>query len=266
MPDFFKIILYTLLTCNTFSIHSSPITNPCGEPGSLISIIDRPTVGDSACVVPMGNAVLEAGLQYADLRGSGQGYNLPETEIRLGLPGSNEFAVILPNFTHQSVKPHAGSSGAVIGIKHQLGYTRHWLASVESLLSLPGGSDNAGNQNLGVAFNGIVNYSFDSGLNLTFMMGATSLSQSVNLGGQRYNSVNPDLVLSYTFNHKLSVYGEVYGQTKTAAYSGSGYNSDAGFLYLLTPELCLDLEVGQRISGQLGAYNYYIGTGIGLLM
>ncbi|MHB1515784.1 MAG: hypothetical protein ACYCVY_08765, partial [Acidiferrobacteraceae bacterium] len=36
--------------------------NPCTGPSALLALLDRPTVGDSSCVVPDGKTVLEAGI------------------------------------------------------------------------------------------------------------------------------------------------------------------------------------------------------------
>lgn len=95
------------------------------------------------------------------------------------------------------------------------------------------------------------------------MFGVSSQTQAINDGGKRYTSVNPDLVLSWT-KEKISVYGEIYGQSKTGPQNGSGFNADAGILYLIRKNIVIDLEAGHRLSGVLGGFSHYVGTGISI--
>lgn len=88
-----------------------------------------------------------------------------------------------------------------------------------------------------------------------------SISEPINSGGQSFTSVNPDLLLSWTKN-KISLFIEVYGQSKTAPDEGSGYNADAGILYLIKKNIVIDLEIDQRISGLLDGVERYYGGGI----
>jgi hypothetical protein len=95
------------------------------------------------------------------------------------------------------------------------------------------------------------------------MLGVSSVSLSIDAGGGRISSINPDLVLSWT-KGKISIYGEVYGQSKTGPQEGSGFNSDAGIIYLLKKNIEIDIEMGRCISGQLFGFSRYIGTGISI--
>jgi hypothetical protein len=247
------------------NVFAETIDNPCGGASALLNIVDRPTVGDSACVVPFKQAVLELGYQYQRLTHSaGYQQNFPEVELRIGLPVNNELVLVLPNYIHQSMTPHSGFAPTTIGIKHEIGYTEIWLAAAEALFTLPSGSTAFGSQNLGAAVNGIINYTFNSTFSLSFMFGVTSQTQSKLNGGQRFTSINPDMVLTYVLNPKINFYGEVYGQSKTGPGEGSGFNFDGGVLYLPLPNLEVDLEVGQRISGNLNGFNHYIGTGMSI--
>jgi hypothetical protein len=42
-------------------------------------------------------------------------------------------------------------------------------------------------------------------------------------------------------------------------------NRFSGFLYLVTHNWAIDLEVGQRIYGSLGGFDHYFGGGMGIL-
>lgn len=244
----------------TFHASAEPIDNPCA---GLLSIVDRPTVGDSACVVPYKHIVLELGYQYQQLsQGAGQQQNFPEAEFRLGLPANNEFVFLPPNYIRQSMS--SGYTASTVGLKHQIGYNQHWLGAVEALVTLPSGSNNFGSDGTGAAFNGILSYTFNPQFNLTFMFGGSSQTLSRNDGGARFTSVNPDVVFTWTPKDKIDFYAEVYGQSKTGPDQGSGFNFDGGVVYLLFKNVAVDLEFGQRISGTLGGFNHYVGTGMAI--
>lgn len=245
------------------SAFAAAVSDPCA---SFIALLNRPSIADSACVVPYKHAVVELGYQYQNVKGGGQGYNLPEAQLRLGLPWDNELSFLLPNYVHQTVQPRAGFQASTLSLKHELGYNATWLGSVEGLLTLPSGSSAYGSNGLGAAFNGIVSYNINPWLGLTFMLGASTQTQPSAFGGGRYTSFNPDLVLSWQLSDRLGSYGEVYGQSKTGPSNGAGFNMDGGFIYLVTPKLSLDLEVGQRLSGKLSQFNNYLGCGLGILL
>lgn len=240
------------------------IEDPCTGPEELLSIVDRPTIQNSPCVVPFNKALIELGYQYLNLRGGGNAQNYPEANFRLGLPWKTEVSVLLPNYIHQSIIPHSGNAATVLGIKHQIGYTKDLIGTVEGIFTLPSGSRDFGSDGLGTAFNGIVSYKATSTVTFTLQCGVTSLTQSIADGGRRYTSFNPDLVMDWAPVKRLQFFGEIYGQTNTGPGQGGGVNMDAGIQYLLTRYLVVDVEVGQRISGQLGNFNNYIGSGLGI--
>lgn len=258
-------LAFTVIPVMASNAFADMIENPCGGASALLNIIDRPTFADSACVVPFKKAVLEMGYQYQQLSLSGHEQNLPEAELRLGLPANNEFVVLLPNYIWQSVPPHSGFTTSVLGIKHEIGYTKHWVAAIEGLFAIPGGSRAFGSKGWGAAFNGILSYTFNPQFNLSFMFGISTETSSRRAGGQRFTSINPNLVLTYSANSKLDFYGEIFGQSKTGPGQGSGFNFDGGFIYLCLPNWAIDLEVGQRISGNLGGFDHYFGAGMSIM-
>lgn len=97
------------------------------------------------------------------------------------------------------------------------------------------------------------------------MLGLATATQSSLSGGQRFNSFNPDAVLTYITKNNLEIFGEIFGQTHTGPHQGSGYNFDGGIAYLLSENMTIDAEVAQRISGNLSGFNQYIGAGLGIL-
>lgn len=242
-------------------VAGTPVELPCSGPYGLLGLVDRPTIADSACVVPYQLSLVEMGYQYQKLSHGGYQYNLPQGELRIGLPRDNEFEVIFPNYIHQTVSPRAGFGITGVGLKHQIWYNEKWITAIDGLLILPSGSTAFGDTGTGGTVNGIVTYNVTSEFGVSFMLGVTSQTESVFDGGKRFTSVNPDLVLSWTKN-RLGIYGEAYGQSKTGPGQGSGFNMDAGILYLLAKNMTFDIEVGQRISGTLGDLSHYVGTGL----
>lgn len=258
--------ILTLIYGISVNVSADAIQDPCGGTSALLNILDRPTLSDSACAVPFKKAVLEAGYEYQHLMHSaGHEQNFPQAEFRLGLPANNEFVVVLPNYFHQSMMPHSGSGATTLGIKHEIGYNQTWLGAAEALFTLPDGSAAFGSKEVGAAVNGIVTYTFNPVFSLTLMLGVTTQTEPAQTGGQRFTSVNPDLVFTYTASDKLQLYGEFYGQSKTGPGEDSGFNSDAGLLYLVLTNLEVDFEVGQRVSGNLGSFDHYVGTGFGIM-
>ncbi len=267
-PRFARKLAWTTMLTNAiaYNVFADTIENPCGGASAFLSIIDRPTVSDSACVVPFKKAVIEAGYQYQELTHSeGHEQNYPEAEFRLGLPANNEIAIVLPNYIHQSMAPHSGFSATTVGLKHEIGYTQKWLGAAEAVFTLPNGSAAFGSKGLGATVNALVDYTINPKFTLSLMLGVSTETQSSTDGGQRYGSINPDVVLTYVATEKINFYGEIYGQSKTAPNEGSGFNVDTGVLYLLYPNLEVDMEVGQRISGNLDGFNHYIGAGFGIM-
>jgi hypothetical protein len=258
-----NIFLCLISLISVTTSFSATIPDPCAN---LLSVVNRPTVADSACVVSDKHALLELGYQYQNLKGGGNAYNLPQAEFRLGLAGNNEVSIVLPNYNHQSMASQVGYNATSLGFKHEIGYDKHWLGAVDGLITLPSGSAAFGSNDFGATLNGVVVYNFNPNLSLAFMMGIRSQTLPHSEGGERFTSINPDLVLSWQFDDKSATYFEAYGQNKTAPGVGSGFNSDIGFLYLPTSYIEVDLELGQHISGSLAGFNNYVGTGVSFFL
>jgi len=256
-------ILLTLLPFLTFA--QEKITDPCGGPSSLLNISNRGGNADSACLVPFKEFVFESGYQYETIApGSGELQYYPTSALRFGLPANSEFAVLLPTYNQLS-DPHITGFGATtLAIKHELGYNQKWLATAEALFTLPSGSLAYGSNNLGVTVNGIVNYTINDKFSWLAMLGVSRQSLPKLFGGENYTSVNPDFVFAYSPTDTINLYGEIYGQSKTAPTQGSGVNVDCGILYLVKPNVVLDLGFQQRVSGYLGGFNQLITAGITL--
>lgn len=261
---FYFIVLLTYIFLSS-KVFADSVSDPCAGPSALLNLPNRPTKSDSPCVVKFDQAMLEVGYLYLNLIGGASGQNYPEAQIRLGLPYQNEFAIFLPNYNLQSVSPRSGYDPTVISVKHEIGYNAHWLGAIEGVLLLPTGGGGFGSDKYDPIVNGIIEYSFNSALTLTLMLGIGSQSLSPLAGGERYTTINPDLVLTWQMNDKAEIYGEIFGQSRTGPNQGAAYVMNAGILYLLTRKLEVDAAIGRRMSGKLDGVNNFYGVGMSIL-
>jgi len=246
------------------------VPDPCSGSSALLAILDRPTVTTSPCAVPRGQFMLEMGFQRSKPRDPVGGTidNYPQAEVRIGLPGRNEFTLIPPSYNRQRTSDSAaeavsGYSALTLGLKHELGYTRQWLGAVQALFTLPSGSSAYGSQDLGVAFNGIVAYALSEQVGLTLQVGISSQTDPELAGGGRFTGLVSNLVVTWQPKERLQFYGEIYGQSSTGPGKGAGYNADGGIQYLITPYWEVDLEGGVRLVGDLGGFSHNFGMGMG---
>lgn len=269
------LALAALAWSHTALTHAAPAQSPCSGPSGLLGLLDRPTVGDSSCVVPVGMTVLEAGAAFGDLYGGSGGVidTAPYLELRWGLPGNSELVWLPPNFQYQrsdaarGLPPRTtrGFGPTTLGIKHEIGYNTHWQWTAEALATLPSGDSRFGSHGIGGAVNGVISYSSNGPFGASLMLGVTSQTEPTAAGGQRYQSINPDLVATWQSTQKLQFYAEIYGQSHEGYRQGWGSDADGGVQYLLNPDFEVDLEAGVRIQGNLGGFSRYVGAGLGLM-
>lgn len=261
-----RVIFLSAFVWLLFSTGFAITTNPCDD-SSAFSLTDRGSITDTPCVVPQGNVLVQGGYQTQDSIGGGSLQNFPQTEISLGLPMKSEVYVLVPNYYNRSFLQHTfqGAGPAIIGVKKEVAFGQQWTVAAQGLAILPGGSANFGAEGLGLALNGIASINLTAKTSLAFMLGG-SATRPKNFGGRRNNSFNPSVALSFNPVEHLSLFAEIFGQTKTAPEWSGGFNGDIGFLYAASQLVVLDIEVGHRLNGMLGGYNSYIGGGLTVLL
>lgn len=271
---FFALAITLFAAARIPAAHAVEPPPSCSGSSAFLSVIDRPTVEDSGCVVPQGRFDIEAGATAGKMYPApgGNVYMLPNLTLRWGLPGNSELVWLPPGFQYQSPNGRAGAmattlrgfSPTTLGVKHVLGYTEHWQWTAEALATFPSGDSTFGSHGPGGALNAIVSYGHGA-LGLSLMVGVTSQTEPTAAGGQRFQSFNPDLVVTWASTSRLQAFGEIYSQSRSGHLQGWGTNADAGLQYLATPDLVLDLEEGARIQGNLGGFSHYTGVGLGLM-
>lgn len=254
-------VLFFSLFFITHNAVAESVGNPCSDE-SLLGLTDRGSVSNTPCVLAPKVMILETGYQYRQYTQDISQQNYPQTTFFMGLPMDSELFVAIPSFIQQSSVPASGVTATSFGIKHKLSDGAGWVTSVDLVITPAGGSANFGYHNTGIILNGIVSYSVDPKTSLTFMMGGGTITDPYLVGGRRFNSVDPSLVLSYAPSEKLSAFIEVFAQTKTSADSGANYNADCGILYLLTPNVALDVEVAQQLGHEVASFNQFYGSGV----
>ncbi len=242
----------------------APSNADCTE---IMDLADRPSVIDSACATPYRHVLIESNFIVQQLNAhAGTQYNLPNTEVRIGLPSNTEFMVLMPNYIQQTTAPKSGSTGVFAGVKHSINYSEQWLFAIIGNINIPSGSYDYGNLGWGGLVNGITTYNINSKWSLSGMLGISELSDSQSLHGRYFTSINPDISLSYAPADWTSIYAEVYGQSKIDSVQGAGFNFDAGILFRVRKNAIIDLSAGQQLHGYLGGFTHYINAGISIML
>ena len=250
------IILFTLC-----QISLAATLDPCQ--GSILSIFRRPTNMSSACTTPQGKYTFETGLSYLEFNNETHGLMYPQSKVRVGLPGRNELTIVIPN-EMTNTKAVSGLTSSQLTFKHNVYYNENWNTALRAIFIPASGSQIYGTAHNGYTLNGILAYRAGT-FNASVMLGYSSYSTSAASGGKRYNTLSPDVVIGWQAKEWLQLYAETFGQLKTAPNSGPGYNFDTGLLFLLSRNMQVDMEVGHRLSGQLGNYSVYYGAGFGVM-
>ncbi len=232
--------------------------------GTILNYFKRPTVATSACPVPYGKYTMESGVQYNDFLNKGNGFLYPQTKIRIGLPWRSEVSILLPSEISNSRLKFSGLDSTFLAFKHNITYSDSWNSALRLVYIPSSGSSNYGTNKNSYMLNGILVFNKNN-FNITTMLGVASLSDSERNGGRRFNTFNPDILVGWYPKSWLEYFAEIYGQTRTGPRQGPGYNLDTGLLFLINKNIAADVEMGKRLSGQLGNFNTYYGCGISFM-
>lgn len=242
----FDISLFLLASATGFAAEA---INPCV--GTLLNLVDRPSVADNACVPGLNHAILELGYQHQQ----NTLQNYPEATIRLGLTPRSEFFTVLPNYFKSAKFSQSGFSSAAIGFKQIVILGQQHLTTLEGAVVLPE-TGIWGNQSLGGIVNAIYSDNMTSKLNFTAMMGISYLAGSQAKKAHYATHFNPIINLQYALSEKFNGYGELFGQTQPGSMG-----ADVGMLYLVKPNVVVDASLGQHLTGNQGDFKRYIGIG-----
>lgn len=257
-----KLLKYFMCIFYAHTLYADS-NNPCNN---LLNVINSPSNLTSTCSVPFKKILIELNYIAQPINGhQGLQQNFPNAEIRFGLPSNNEFYIDMPNYIQQKSFPGSGNTTTFLNFKHSIYYNQQWMFALEEVVNTPGGNAAYGSHGWGSTFNSVANYMINDYWSLSGMLGISRLSDPALTGGHYFNSINPDILLSYS-RDKLLIYGEVYGQSKISASEGAGYNFDGGILFHIYPNTVLSFSGGQQLYNYLGGITHYINFGMYVML
>jgi hypothetical protein len=251
----------------------SPSPNAPSDPcGSILSVVNRPTVTTGVCTVRTGHFVVETGYTNTTTTGVGGGssVNYPQPLIRVGTANPHvdlEFGPPSYETTSIGEPTVTGTSDVNLGLKTELGYSSRadWGANV--LVAFPTGSQafTAGNAQFTGNLNGAYTLNSEFGLAGTLSFNALS---GPNLTGQpqSFFAFIPSLELSAALPGGPSQISAEYAYL-SAAGPGLGGKSLIDFVYQrdFSGHLQFDVEYGFSPTLVNGQKQHYVGAGLSFM-
>lgn len=244
-------------------------SDPCG---SILSIVNRPTVSTGVCTVRTGHFDLENGYTNATSTGLGAGNNAvyPQTLLRMGTADPHlDFEFGLPSYETSSAggPTITGSSDVSMATKYELGYGGNADWGVYGAITFPTGSRafTGGNAQFTGDFDW--GYTIDSELSLAGTLGFNALSATNAAGtAQSYFAFIPSLELSAALPGGPSQISAEYAYF-SAAGPASRSKSLIDFVYQrdIGSHLQFDAEYGFSPTPINGQKQHYIGAGLSFM-
>ncbi|HTA39868.1 MAG TPA: transporter [Candidatus Acidoferrales bacterium] len=247
----------------------APPSDPCG---SIMSIVNRPTIGTGVCTVRTGHFDVETGYTNTDTTGPGGSVtgNYPQGLIRLGTSDSHlDVEVGTPSFNTSNAAGivTSGWSDLSVGAKYEIGYTSQWVYGVNGVFTVPTGKPafSAGNAQFTGNFNW--GYSINSEFGLAGTLGLNALS-AYNAGGQpqSYFAFIPSIMATAALPGGPSeLFGEYAYFSQAGPNLGSKSYFDFGYVRDFGPHLQFDVEYGFSPTTINLQKQHYIGAGISFM-
>ena len=252
---------------------ASPTANAPGDPcGSILSIVNRPTVSTGVCTVRPGHFLLENGYINTTFTGVGGGSNAiyPQSVLRIGTADPHlDFEFGFPSAETSSVgAPQvSGSSDVTLATKYELGFSSNADWGVYGAITYPTGSHafTAGNAEFTGDFNGA--YTINSEFSLAGTLSFNALSGANSAGAfQSYFAFIPSLELSAALPGGPSQISAEYAYY-SAAGPGLGSKNLFDFVYQrdFGGHLQFDVEYGFSPTLINGQKQHYVGVGLSFM-
>jgi hypothetical protein len=249
----------------------SPTSGPSDPCGSILSIVNRPTVTTGACTVRTGHFDLEDGYTNTTITGPGGGssVNYPQSLIRLGTADPHVDLEFGPPSLQTSTagEPRVtGSSDVNLGAKYELGYSTRWLYGVNGEATFPtgsqaftaGGTQFTGNFNWGYTVNSIIG--LDGSLSFNSLSGFDAAHNA-----QSYFAFVPSLEVTASLPGPAEFFGEYAYFSQAGVGLGSKSLIDFGYVRDLGEHVQFDVEYGFSPTLLDGQKQHYIGAGASLM-
>jgi hypothetical protein len=244
-------------------------SDPCG---SLLSIVNRPTVTTGVCTVRTGHTDLENGYTNTTTTGAGGGSSseYPQSLLRVGTADPHlDFELGFPSYETSSVGAPAirGSSDMNMAAKYELGYDASADWGLYGAITFPTGSRafSAGNTQFTGDLDG--GYTISSELSLSGTLSFNALS-GINAGGtaQSYFAFIPSLYLTAALPGGPSQVSAEYAYFSVAG-PGLGPKSLIDFIYQrdFGAHVQIDAEYGFSPTLIDGQKQHYVGAGLSFM-
>lgn len=229
-------------------------------------VTDRPDFTESSSAVGRGVVQLEGGATFVDFSDGAEGQSLGETLVRWGLSERLELRFLLPSYVWEE-GPDGESSGFAdtsVGFKLQIargagaGVLGGMEASLIASTTAPTGSGAISSESWQpfAVFATSWELSPRLGLGANFGLGRPADDS------ERYTTTWLSTALGIGVTDPLSVFIELYGFNREEARGPSTFTLQTGAVYLLSPDLQLDLRVARRLSED--GPDLLVGAGVSL--
>lgn len=207
-----KVALLSILLASWGLTNISPVLAATSD-----DAIDtnRPSFMFSPIVVPKGSLQLENGTLFSGLRRGHWAYDIPETQVRLGVTPTTELQLSVPNYNlrrQANLGKIAGSQYvsaagdlSEIGFKQQLGKPGRFNASIVADVTVPTGSSRLSAGGTQAAFRLPYSFALNSNWALCGMQSLLILNKGHNLQWQ------PDVLICRNIGSRAACFMEYGG-------------------------------------------------------
>ncbi len=256
-------------------VRAEPTNDPCGGSTRLLASLDRPTIGFSTCVAPVGSAILEEGYQLNTQGGPAESVSAtyPQGFQRFGLVPRLEIDLVGPTFNRLRSDSglSSGFSDLGIGFKYAFQQKTKVQWAIDGLLTAATGASGftAGGPteqlNLDIAYPLSANVGIGTTIGFASTSGApVNSTTGTTAAYSRYGAVIPSIVITDQITHATQFYAEYVNPTKIAPDLGGRAYTDFGVQQLFNQYVEIDAEYGIDFTPIQGSRYRYIGVGLGL--
>lgn len=219
-------------------------------------ITDRPDVAESAVTVGSGRLQLETGVLFERFRGGDPDAVTMPTLLRVGTGPDTELRLETAGPVFIS-----GGGGGFSDLSLGGKWTFHEGDPTLGLLmtvTLPTGARSLRVPAAEPAMKLLLDADLGGGWVLGFNVGAALPEDPV--AGTRFVQAGAAMAVGHEISEGVTAYGELFGGGPDVIGSTGFMAADAGFLFLLNPDLQLDVEVFRGLSAQ--GLDWGVGAGV----
>jgi hypothetical protein len=263
---------------------TSPSPSPAGSPspaasatpsdpcGSILSIVNRPSIGTGVCTVRTGHFDIENGYTNTVTTGPGGGNTAtyPQSLVRVGTFDPHlDVELGLPSFNRSTVggAVATGWSDINIGAKYELGYSSNFLYGLNAVVTIPTGTKafSAGNPQYTGNFNFAYTVNQEFGVSGTLGLNALSGFDANGVAQSYFTFVPSVLVTAALPGGPSQLFAEYAYFSQAGVGLGSKSLMDFGYQRDFGPHLQFDVEYGFSPTVLGGQKQHYVGAGLSFM-